>query len=246
MSVTELRGKIATVNATASRLNEQRVRNMGMRETLEKQKADAIATYLEKYGVDLNVVNVQEEFQRVMDVKQAEVNLMTEVIACIDGGDFTRANQLLQIGVSDAKRVETSPSPAVVSTATEVPQVSPIETPVSAPIQTPVQTPIQTSVPMSGVESLVAPTPSVAPAPSVAPTPIQTPTPAVAPPPMSGLGAVGSTPVAPPVAPPPLGMPTTHHAVGSGLDLSSLQVNAEVVNRATDFSSILGGQQFTP
>lgn len=243
MSVTDLRGRISTVNATVSRLNEQRVRNMGMRETLEKQKSDAIASYLEKYGVDLNVVNVQEEFQRVMAVKQAEVDLMTEVIGCIDNGDFARANQLLNIGASDTN---ISTPQTTESTPVSAPQVSAVNVPVSEPVSAPVQTPVQSGVAMSGVDSLVPPTP-VVPTVSNVVQPTVAPTPAVAPPPlMSGLGAVGSVPIAPPVAPPPLGMPTTHHAVGSGLDLSSLQVNTEMVNRATDFSGILGGQPFIP
>ena len=233
MSVAELRGKIATVNATVARLNEQRVRNMGMRETLEKQKSNAMAMYLEKYGVDLSTTDIKAEFQRVMDIKEAEVNLMTEVIGCIDRGEYARANQLMGISVEETKSADTQPSQSNVAE----PQVQQtVASPTShAPNQVVSQQP-QVSAPLTGVESLVSPAVS-APIPSVVAPP---PTPAVAPPPMSRIDVPEMPLGAPPIIP-----QVTVHGTGVGLDLSGLQMNVEAVNRATDFSGILGGQPFT-
>ena len=244
MSVAELRSKIATVNATVARLNEQRVRNMGMRETLEKQKASSIAMYLEKYGVDLSTVDINAEYERVMGIKEAEVNLMPEVIGCIESGDYARANQLMQVSVEGAKIMEVQNNNSVVDTV--APEIAPVvNTPAvsvptpQAPVSAPVVSAPQVDIPMSGIESLASPVVS-APASPLPRGVTPPPTPAVAPP----LGGVSAPSVAPPVSAPPISAPTPH--VGSGLDLSGLQLNVEAVNRATDFSGILGGQQFVP
>lgn len=248
MNVDELRGRISTVNATVAKLNEQRSRNQGMRETLEKQKASAIATYAEKYGVDLTQVSIDEEFARVMQDKEKEVGLLERVIACINSGDYATANQLMGTGEGEqAKVAQTAPQsqavsqPQVQATVQSQPVVeqpqfnTPVQPPVSESI-TPPQTP-KVEVPMSGIDTLT-------------------------PPPMMGVGEI-PTPVAPPagVTPPvsqPTGIPNvapppmfgesnpTVHAQSVGLDLSGLTAPIQPVNRATDFSSILSGQPFQP
>lgn len=252
MNVDELRGRISTVNATVAKLNEQRSRNQGMRETLEKQKASAIATYAEKYGVDLTQVSIEEEFARVMQDKEREVGLLEKVITCINSGDYATANQLMGTEEGQAQPIQNAsqsqavaqPQPQVQATPQSQPTVAPPQ--FTAPAQPPVEpamesiTPPQApkvEVPMSGVDTLT-------------------------PPPMMGVGEI-PTPVAPPagitppvsqptgvpnVAPPPMfgeSKPTVH-AQSVGLDLSGLTAPIQPVNRATDFSSILNGQPFQP
>ena len=249
MDVTALRSKIATVNATVAKLREQRVRNMGMRETLEKQRAEAIATYKSAYGVDLSTVDINEEFNRVVAEKESEVNLLTEVIGCIENSDYARANQLLGITSETSGASEVKGDKAVVAE----PQVQATEaSSVVAPptVSAPSQTVVPPTPQVSGIDSLVSPPLGVPTSVPNVPTPTPSvvvqsaPTPSVvAPPPMSGLGIKPEMPVAPP---PVIGAPPTVHATGASLDLSGLQVNVEAVNRATDFSSILSGQQFIP
>ena len=250
MNVDELRGRISTVNATVAKLNEQRSRNQGMRETLEKQRASAIASYAEKYGVDLTKVSIEEEFARVMQAKETEVALLEKVISCINSGDYATANQLMGTGEVHTEASQTVSQPqAVAQPQVQAPQqsqqtVAPPQftTPAQVPVEpvresiTPPQAP-KIEVPMSGVDTLT-------------------------PPPMMGVGEV-PTPVAPPagitppvsqptgvpnVAPPPMfgeSKPTVN-ATSVGLDLSGLTAPIQPVNRATDFSSILSGQPFQP
>lgn len=239
MEVNELRKRIATINSTVARLNEQRVKNQGMRETLEKQRSEAIRIYKEKYGVDLASVSVEEEFSRVMLAKEAEVTLMTEVIESIDSGNFDRANQLLKVNVEGAEAIEIHNSG--VKGVVDITNIEVQTTPavqISAPaVENP--TP-KVSLPV--VESQI-------------PT-VSTPTVSVAPPPSSvPKDSVSSGVVMPSVAPPPmtgLNIPPVNTAESNasrkmqGLDLSGLQVNVDAVNRATDFSSILSGNMFTP
>ena len=244
MDVTELRGKIATVNATVAKLNEQRVRNQGMRETLEKQRSESIAIYKEKYGVDLDEVDVNAEFQRVMKEKEAEVGLLSEVISCIEGGNYARANQLLGVSSStEMQRTEEQLSqsiPAINAEQTTVSQVSTTPNQVSTFQQTPASvTPPPVDIPMSGVDSLGVPLVAAPPA-----FPSENPSQGITPPVRSGLSSVPQTPVGVEGSTLKPAVPTSN--AGVGLDLSGLQFNTETVNRAVDFSSILGGNQFTP
>lgn len=247
MEVNELRKRISVVNSTVARLNEQRVKNEGMRETLEKQRSEAIKAYSEKYGVDLTTVDINEEYNRVVQAKEAEVNLLTEAISCIESGDYARANQLLGISVEGSKEVKLENTGSVIDTnsissQTEIPSVSaPVDVAPPTPMVAP--TPAVQHTVVAPTPQVVQPTVSIAPPPTVVsntvPSGIGAPVPTVAPPPMSGLNV-------PPIPTVPTSVPTPAASKMQGLDLSGLQVNAEAVNKATDFSSILNGNMFTP
>lgn len=241
MSVDELRSRISTVNATVAKLNEQRSRNQGMRETLEKQKSSAIAVYLEKYGVDLTKVSIEEEFARVMQDKEREVTLLEKVISCINNGDYATANQLMGTEAQSQQtvtgQVQASESANAVAQSQPQPQATPQQTVVPPQVNIPTEREVappqmpKVDVPMSGVESLTQP-------------------------PMTGVGAI-PTPVAPPISQ-PMGIPNVapppmfgtaepaKPAPSVSLDLSGLSAPVQPVNRATDFSSILSGQPFQP
>ena len=242
-SLEELRGRISTVNATVAKLNEQRSRNMGMRETLLSQREAAVKQYLTAYGVDLSKVSIEEEFNKVMAEKNAELTQLEGAISAINAGDYDTANKILGGDVAEsANEVQTATVPSVPN----VPKSEPIVT-VQAEAYT---QPTQPQVEQFG-EVSPAPQGEVAPPPTFNFQPVSEPPKMQVqptPPAEMSVASAKAEPVEPAVAPPP----TMHvGAVGgsinlSGLDLSGLSVPLEPMNKATDFSSILGGQPFQP
>jgi hypothetical protein len=126
MTMDELSQQIGVINARISKLNDQRNRNIGMKENIEKQIAVSIADYKVKYGIDLTSdESVKAEYQRVFNEKSQEVEKMEQVLGKIESGDYAGANELLgvqpkaevqseQIGVSPnvAQPVVTAVQPA--------------------------------------------------------------------------------------------------------------------------------------
>jgi len=249
-SLEELRGRISTVNATVAKLNEQRSRNMGMRETLLSQRETAVKQYLTAYGVDLSKVSIEEEFNKVMAEKNAELTQLEGAISAINAGDYDTANKILGSEVAEpANEVQTAPVQEAIASAPSAPSVASSEpiVPGQAEMHTP---PTQPQVAQFGAVS-PAPQGEVAPPPTFNFQPMSEPPKMQTPPAQPagmGIAPVKAEPAEPAVAPPP----TMHvGAVGSGinlsgLDLSGLSVPLEPVNKATDFSSILGGQPFQP
>ena len=54
-SLEQINSRIAVLNSTSQRVNNERQVNIGKKETLKKQLDDAIKLYQEKYGVALSV-----------------------------------------------------------------------------------------------------------------------------------------------------------------------------------------------
>lgn len=243
-SVEELRSRIAVVNSTSARLNEQRNRNLGMRETLERQRDSAIRSYKEKYGIDLTQISIDSEYARLMQEKEAEVSVLERAIASIDAGDYATARSILGIAEDGTKPVASAPvqvsqpaAPVMPSVHTEplsgvgepTAPVAPSTPPtLHAPASVPPEFQAQLKQPdMVGMDSILkAPEPvePSAPVSPVAPTAPVTPSAPVIP----------SAPASPNVA------------VGSGLDLSNLSAPPVITNKATDFSGILNGEPFSP
>lgn len=247
-SLEELRGRISTVNATVAKLNEQRSRNMGMRETLLSQREAAVKQYLTAYGVDLSKVSIEEEFNKVMTEKNAELTQLEGAINAINAGDYDTANKILGgESVEPAVEVQKAPTQEVTAPAPSTVTSEPI---VSGQVETYAQ-PTPPQVAQFGAVSS-APQGEVAPPPTFnfQPTMSEPPKMQTPPTPPAGMGITPAQaePAEPAVAPPP----TMHVGVVgsglnlSGLDLSGLSTPLEPVNRATDFSSILGGQPFQP
>ena len=249
-SLEELRGRIATVNATVAKLNEQRSRNMGMRETLLSQREAAVKQYLTAYGVDLSKVSIEEEFNKVMTEKNAELTKLEGAINAINAGDYDTANKILGgEAVDHVAKAQTAPTQEATAPAPSVPNVPQSEP--TVPVQA--ETYTQPTQPQAAQFGAVSPAPQV----EVAPPPTFNFQPMSEPPKMQtqptppaemGIAPAKAEPAEPAVAPPPT---MNVGAVGSGinlsgLDLSGLSVPLEPVNKATDFSSILGGQPFQP
>lgn len=250
-SMEELRQRIGVINSRIGQINDQRNKNIGMRESLTTQLNQSIADYQAKYGVDLSTSElVDAEYNRVAEEKEKEVKLLEDVISKIEAGDYSGANALLGVEPetkSVEQKVETKQSESV------EPSVAPQSTEPVAPVPQ-----VEQNVPSTPqVEQSVSPTPQVEPAPvqveqSVPQTPVapvMPSAPSMTPPPVPASPAGGSLggnaesflegfekPAAPTgVTPPPAPVSTPSAPTGG--------VTPPPANPMS-FDGILGGTQF--
>lgn len=250
-SMEELRQRIGVINSRIGQINDQRNKNIGMRESLTTQLNQSIADYQAKYGVDLSTSElVDAEYNRVAEEKEKEVKLLEDVISKIEAGDYSGANALLGVEPetkSVEQKVETKQSESV------EPSVAPQRTEPVAPVPQ-----VEQNVPSTPqVEQSVSPTPQVEPAPvqveqSVPQTPVapvMPSAPSMTPPPVPASPAGGSLggnaesflegfekPAAPTgVTPPPAPVSTPSAPTGG--------VTPTPANPMS-FDGILGGTQF--
>lgn len=250
-SMEELRQRIGVINSRIGQINDQRNKNIGMRESLTTQLNQSIADYQAKYGVDLSTSElVDAEYNRVAEEKEKEVKLLEDVISKIEAGDYSGANTLLGVEPetkSVEQKVETKQSESVEQS------VAPQSTEPVAPVPQ-----VEQNVPSTPqVEQSVSPTPQVEPAPvqveqSVSQTPVapvMPSAPSMTPPPVPASPAGGSLggntesflegfekPAAPTgVTPPPAPVSTPSAPTGG--------VTPPPANPMS-FDGILGGTQF--
>ena len=250
-SMEELRQRIGVINSRIGQINDQRNKNIGMRESLTTQLNQSIADYQAKYGVDLSTSElVDAEYNRVAEEKEKEVKLLEDVISKIEAGDYSGANALLGVEPetkSVEQKVETKQSESV------EPSVAPQSTEPVAPVPQ-----VEQNVPSTPqVEQSVSPVSQVEPAPvqveqSVPQTPVapvMPSAPSMTPPPVPASPAGGSLggnaesflegfekPAAPTgVTPPPAPVSTPSAPTGG--------VTPPPANPMS-FDGILGGTQF--
>ena len=250
-SMEELRQRIGVINSRIGQINDQRNKNIGMRESLTTQLNQSIADYQAKYGVDLSTSElVDAEYNRVAEEKEKEVKLLEDVISKIEAGDYSGANALLGVEPetkSVEQKVETKQSESV------EPSVAPQSTePVASVPQ------VEQNVPSTPqVEQSVSQTPQVEPAPvqveqsvpSTPVAPVMPSAPSMTPPPVPTVPTGGSLggnaesflegfekPAAPTgVTPPPAPVSTPSAPTGG--------VTPPPANPMS-FDGILGGTQF--
>ena len=260
-SMEELRQRIGVINSRIGQINDQRNKNIGMRESLTTQLNQSIADYQAKYGVDLSTSElVDAEYNRVAEEKEKEVKLLEDVISKIEAGDYSGANALLGVEPetkSVEQKVETKQSesvePSVAPQSTEpVASVPQVEQNVPSTPQ------VEQNVPSTPqVEQSVSQTPQVEPAPvqveqsvpSTPVAPVMPSAPSMTPPPVPTVPTGGSLggnaesflegfekPAAPTgVTPPPAPVSTPSAPTGG--------VTPPPANPMS-FDGILGGTQF--
>lgn len=250
-SMGELRQRIGVINSRIGQINDQRNKNIGMRESLTTQLNQSIADYQAKYGVDLSTSElVDAEYNRVAEEKEKEVKLLEDVISKIEAGDYSGANALLGVE-PETKSVEQKVEAK--QTESVEPSVAPQSTEPVVPVPQ-----VEQNVPSTPqVEQSVSPTPQVEPAPvqveqSVPQTPVapvMPSAPSMTPPPVPASPAGGSLggnaesflegfekPAAPTgVTPPPAPVSTPSAPTGG--------VTPPPANPMS-FDGILGGTQF--
>lgn len=250
MELQELKNSINAVNQRVADLNNQRNRNIGIRENIESQLKVAIENYKNTYGVDVSSEElIQEEYAKVKEKTESELQLLQSAISAIDSGNYTEANKLLGVQVEQSKVAEPTQSverPDVpveqpVQVQKEVtPVVAPPVQPVSQPAQPvappvpqasqPVAPPQTPQTPISGVEQTIKESEKLTGANEFL-AGFSQPTPPVAPP---------TTPVAPPV--PPVSQPVPPVTPQAPQPVAPTQ--PESTFNPTSFGAILGGTEF--
>ncbi len=186
-SMEELRQRIGVINSRIGQINDQRNKNIGMRESLVAQINQGVADYKAKYGVDISSNElVEAEFKRVSAEKEESVNLLENVIAKIEAGDYAGANTLLGLETSSEKVATSHASTPVASESVATKQAEPQgvfitgtstvnPSPVaSEPVVTPVVSePAVTPVASEPVAAPTPVTPEVPPAPTMPTAPIK-------------------------------------------------------------------------
>lgn len=245
MELQELKSSIAKVNERVATLNNQRNRNIGMRENIQTQLQNAINSYKETYGVDVSTPElVNSEYNKVKGETEKQLQLLQGAISEIDNGNYAKANELLGVTPKAEPVVEqvqsevTRPDIPVeqpVQVQSEVTPVVQVNEPVAPP------TPVTPSTqPISGVEQTIKENEKLTGAseflngfskPAV-------PVPPVAPPTMPVQVNEPVAPV-PPVAPPTPSMPVATQEVKA-----SEPVTEPSGFNPTSFGAILGGTEF--
>ena len=196
-SMEELRQRIGVINGRIGQINDQRNKNIGMRESLTTQLNQSIADYQAKYGVDLSTAElVDAEYNRVAEEKEKEVKLIEDVISKIEAGDYSGANTLLGVEPKAKETEEVSqnvePSVPQAEPAPSVPQAEPSvsQTPQAEPVlSVPQAEPVPSVTQTPQVEQSV---PQAEPVPSVPQAPVAPSAPSMTPPPVPPAPTVGN------------------------------------------------------
>lgn len=264
MELSQINQRIAVVNAESKRLNNERAVNIGKRETLEKQLADAIALYNSTYNTSITADDLGAEIQRVASEKEREVSNIENMLNLIKSGQFEEAQNMAVNGV-----VEGASGVAPSSVVNGV-----VPSPVPSAVPNMGVEGAKIAVPSSSVNGVASPAPSgvvlteVASAPNAVPNGVApSPTPSAVP----NLGV--SSPAQPPKTPELSGL-DVGQPVAKPTQLSGLDIDEEPVGKPpvlgkppvaqppktpvniggassqgapiTSFNAILGGSQFKP
>lgn len=204
-SMEELRQRIGVINSRIGQINDQRNKNIGMRESLTTQLNQSIADYQAKYGVDLSTSElVDAEYNRVAEEKEKEVKLLEDVISKIEAGDYSGANALLgvepetksveqTVETKQAESVEPSVAPQSTEPVAPVPQVEQSVPPTPQVEQSVPTTPqVEQSVPTVPQVEPEAPVQVEQSVPSTPVAPVMPSAPSMTPPPVPTVPTGGS------------------------------------------------------
>lgn len=167
MTHEELQQKVTTLNAKSSSLNQQRLQNIGRKETLQKQLSSALQQYNEKYGTNLTEEGVDAELSKVASELEAQVADIEAVISSIEAGNYADAEKLVKEGsqVAESSMGATQVAPSVVAEPKVAePQVTPSMMGVSQVAEPTVAEP-QVAKPSQEGVAPIPPVPPVAPPP---------------------------------------------------------------------------------
>lgn len=112
--------KITALNKKIDGLMNQRTKVEAQRELLEKNLKQGMAEYKKNYNVDLASPegfsaikeNITKEVASVRKAVEKEYALASEVVACIENGDYAGANSLLGVKTEEGSAEATDTEPA--------------------------------------------------------------------------------------------------------------------------------------
>lgn len=91
MNLEQINQRISQVNEESKRLNNERQISIGRKETLTQQLNEALESYSKKYGVSITPDTLEAEVNRVMQLKQAELENVERVLNLIKEGKYEEA-----------------------------------------------------------------------------------------------------------------------------------------------------------
>lgn len=95
MTVEEINSRVKSLNAVVHKKNEERQMLLGRKQALEAQYNEMVQKYKAETGVDLTVTSLEDEVNRVVVEKTEQVQKLERVIALIDAGNYTEAENLI-------------------------------------------------------------------------------------------------------------------------------------------------------
>lgn len=95
MTVEEINSRVKSLNAVVHKKNEERQMLLGRKQALEAQYNEMVQKYKAETGVDLTVTSLEDEVNRVVAEKTEQVQKLERVIALIDAGNYTEAENLI-------------------------------------------------------------------------------------------------------------------------------------------------------
>lgn len=237
-TIEEVRNRLEVANSRVKTLNDERSKNQGQRETLEKQLQTALENYNKAYGVNLTVDSIDAEIQSVLAKKEQEVQNIEAILSAISSGNYDEARRLAGETVD-----ETTQNSQQSETVASLPSSGEVNTDNSAVAQ---QTVAQ-AAPQSVQESIPTPQPTSQPEPQPQPQSVSAPVGVSAPtgvgspmPPTSPSPAAPSAPTAPSAPMPPSGN-ASGGTIPMGVPQSPQSGTENILNGALqNFTSVSG------
>lgn len=217
MNLEQINQRISQVNEESKRLNNERQISIGRKETLTQQLNEALESYSKKYGVSITPDTLEAEVNRVMQLKQAELENVERVLNLIKEGKYEEVGGI--VNPVQAEQVVPQQTTSHIESNPE---------PVSQSVLPPIfNTGVSEQVPNLGVPSQEVHQQVSKPSSSMN---------------LSGLSddISDSRPIAPP---PTFNKPTQQL---SGLDMPASTPSSNVTSDVTSFSAIIGGTAFAP
>lgn len=84
---------VEQLNKKAQQLNANRQKLIGMKESAKAAYDKAVFAYKQKYGVDLDDTNLQQEYDAVSAQLQAEYEELNKLILSIESGEYKNVNK---------------------------------------------------------------------------------------------------------------------------------------------------------
>lgn len=96
MTLDEMLTKVNAINQQVAEKNAIRNQSIGKRDTLAEKFSAMVASYKEKYGVDLsNREAMDAEIAKVLAEKEKETAILSQALSLIDNGKYVDAERLL-------------------------------------------------------------------------------------------------------------------------------------------------------
>lgn len=103
--------RVKALNEQSNKINEERTKNLGRYDALQKQLNATIADYNTRYGTSLTEDTIYTEQQKVAEETEKQIAHIESILACISAGDYDGANKLAGVVSGSTEPVKGVVSP---------------------------------------------------------------------------------------------------------------------------------------